>query len=257
LLVLLESPDHPLAAARATAGAADRFRIVSANLWNGRARPDAFAALLAELDADAAALQELAPCQAEAIARILPHGKLCPATNYMGMGIALRQPAPIRRLALPHRDAHIAEVRLAAAGGRAVVTELINVHVRAPHSPPSPAALRHRRGQWRGMRGHLLASPDLPRVVIGDFNATPLWPIYRRMSAHLRDAALIAARRNGGRTYRTWRPRPGLPRLLRIDQAFVSGVEVVDFRVLEIAGGDHFALVVDVRAAAANAPAPA
>jgi len=41
-----------------------RLRIVSANLWNGRAHPEAFAELVAGLEADIVAVQEMSPEQA-------------------------------------------------------------------------------------------------------------------------------------------------------------------------------------------------
>jgi endonuclease/exonuclease/phosphatase family metal-dependent hydrolase len=222
------------------------FRIISANLWNGGADPDAFAALVEKLDADAVAVQELTPPQAEALARVRPHGRLEPNYFYNGMGIALRAPAPMRHLPMPIRDAHIADVALTASDGALVRVELINIHVRAPHSPPSWGTMVGRRGQWRGLQRHLVAAPNLPRVVVGDFNATPSWPLYRRVAAHLRDAAVEAAARDGGRTKRTWGPWPWTPRLLRIDHAFVHRVAVRDFRVVDVVGADHSAIVVDI-----------
>lgn len=232
------------------------FRIVSANLWNGAADPAGFAALIAELAADAVAVQELAPAQAEALARVLPHGLLEPATDYSGMGIALRTPATVRRLSLPARDARLVDVMLPVADGEPAAVELMNVHVQAPHSPPNYTTVVRRQGQWRGLQRHFKATPHHPRVVVGDFNATPLWPLYRRVTAHLRDAAVEIARRRGGRTRRTWGPWPGAPRLLRIDHAFVHRVAVLDFRVYDIPGGDHSAIVVDIGVGVGSAGEP-
>lgn len=227
-------------------GAPARVRILSANLWNGRADAQAFAALVARLQVDIAAVQELAPWQAEALAAVLPHGRLEPAEDFHGMGIASRTPISVRRLKLPYRDARVADLTLGGAHGAPAPLELVNIHVQAPHSLQAWSTVRHRRGQWRGLQRHLNANPHRPRVVVGDFNATPLWPFYRRMSMHLRDAALLAPTRNGRRAQRTWGPRPGGPRLLRIDHAFVHRVEVLDFSVVEVVGGDHCAVVVDI-----------
>lgn len=226
-------------------GTPRRLRILSANLWNGRADAQAFAALVVRLGVDVAAVQELAPWQAEALAAVLPHGTLEPRLDFHGMGIASRMPIAVRRLNLPYRDARIAELTLAAPCGRPDALELVNIHVQAPHSLQAWTTVQHRRGQWRGLQRHLNANPHRSRVVVGDFNATPLWPFYRRMRAHLRDAALLAPTRNG-RAPRTWGPRPGGPRLLRIDHAFVHRVEVLDFSVVEVVGGDHWAVVVDI-----------
>ena len=37
-----------------------------------------------------------------------------------------------------------------------------------------------------------------------------------------------------------------MPALLRIDHAFVEGVEVVDVRAMRVRGSDHRALVIDL-----------
>lgn len=217
---------------------------MSANLWNGSAAPDIFAALVATLDADVVATQEMTPEQAEALARVLPHGRLDPARDYSGMGIALREPAPIRRLALPGRDARIADLSWEGPAGTRIELEILSVHVQAPHG--SWNAPGWRRGQLRGLVQHLAAAPTRRRVLVGDLNATPMWPVYRRLSAHLTDAAVVAAQRHGRSVESTWGPWPWAPQMLRIDHALVDGVAVEDFRVLPIPGSDHSAIVVDV-----------
>lgn len=234
--------------------APERLRILSANLWNDRADAEAFAALVERLAVDVAAVQELGPRQAAALARVLPHGTLEPGLDYTGMGIAARTPVGVRRLPLPCRDARIGELRVSAADGTLLAVELINLHVQAPHSPFGWRTVQRRRGQWRGIQRHLAAAPQHPRVLVGDFNATPLWPLYRRVTAHLRDAALIAATRAGGRARPTWGPWPTAPRLLRIDHAFVHRVAVLDFQVVAVAGGDHCAVMVDIAADPGAAP---
>jgi endonuclease/exonuclease/phosphatase family metal-dependent hydrolase len=50
------------------------LRILSANLRNGGADPEAFADLVRETGAEVVAVQELAPAQADALARVLGHG---------------------------------------------------------------------------------------------------------------------------------------------------------------------------------------
>jgi endonuclease/exonuclease/phosphatase (EEP) superfamily protein YafD len=220
-------------------------RIVSANLWNGAVDPRAFADLIERLEPDAVATQEMSPEQAEALARVLPHGLLEPSRDFMGMGIALRDPAPVRRLGLPCRDARVTEIRCERSGTR-LELELLNVHIQAPHVARSWGTLRSRGGQLRGLVRHLEAAPQRRRVLVGDLNATPLWPLYRRLAARLTDAAVLAARHHGRAVERTWGPWPGGPRLLRLDHALVHGVAVDDFQVLPLPGGDHCAIVVDV-----------
>lgn len=226
--------------------AEERFRIVSANLWNGGADPRAFADLVAGLDADAVATQEMDPEQADALAQVLPHGLLEPARDYSGMGIALREPARVRRIGLPCRDARVAEVHWERPSGARLELEILNLHVQAPHWMPVWGYWHHRSGQLRGIVRHLEASPQRRRILVGDLNSTPLWPLYRRLTARLTDAAVAAAHRHGRPPQRTWGPWPGAPRLFRIDHALVHGVAVQDFRVLSVPGSDHSAIVVDI-----------
>jgi endonuclease/exonuclease/phosphatase family metal-dependent hydrolase len=230
--------------------APDRLRVLSANLWNGRADAEGFAALVERLAIDVVAVQELAPAQADALGRRLPHGCLEPADDYNGMGIAGRIPLAVRRLALPNRDARVADLPLRGADGVPVSVELLNIHVEAPHNTPTWRTVERRRGQWRGLERHLRANPHRPRLAVGDFNSTPLWPFYRRVTGHLHDAALIHAARSGARARRTWGPWHGAPRLLRIDHAFVHRLEVLDFRVVEVPHGDHLAVLVEIAAKA-------
>jgi endonuclease/exonuclease/phosphatase (EEP) superfamily protein YafD len=200
--------------------------------------------LVEELQPDIVALQELAKAQADALAAVLPYGCLEPADGYMGMGIALRQPAPVVRLSLPYRDAQVASVAVGPNEDRRTI-EVINVHVRAPHTPDPRVALV-RRGQLKGLMRHIEATPEQRRIVLGDFNSTPLWPVYRRFAARLTDAAVDAARRNGGHIAPTWGPWSGSPRLLRIDHVFVNGLTAERFRVVAVPGGDHSAVVADL-----------
>ncbi len=225
-----------------------RLRILSANLLNGRADPQELADLVRRLAVDVAALQELSPEQAEALAEVLPFGSLRPARDYNGMGIALRGPARESRVALPRRDALVAELGPEAWSELAAPVEIVNVHVTAPHARPAGwRTLAERRAQLRGLLAHLAATPErTPQVVIGDFNATPLWPVYRRVALLRRDAARASAKRNGHRPRPTWGPGTRAPRVLRIDHAFVQGLRVEEFRVERIAGSDHDAIVVDV-----------
>ncbi len=222
------------------------FRLVTANLWNGAADPAAFAAQIEELGADIVAVQELSAAQADALARVLPYGVLEPADDCSGMGIALRRPGSVRRLALPCRDARVAEVEIATAGGADVSVEIINIHVQAPHSAVPWRTINKRAGQWRGLQQHLDATPNRRRAVVGDFNATPRFPFYRNMVARLTDAAVDAAQRHGGRIKATWGPTPKARRLLRIDHVFVHGLAVHEFRVVPVKGGDHSAVFVDL-----------
>ncbi len=223
-----------------------RIRILSANLLNGGADPEALCELTRSLNVDVAAFQELAPEQAEAISDVLPFGALYPARDYLGMGIALRRPASQDRVRLPLRDALVARLCPDSWPGLSRPLDVVNVHVTAPQVWPPWRTWSQRRGQLRGLMDHLDDQTEQRIALIGDFNATPHWPLYRGLASRIADAALLDAQRRGTRPSRTWGPWPSAPRLLRIDHVFVRQTEVEALRVVRIHGTDHSAVVVDV-----------
>lgn len=187
------------------------------------------------------AVQELGPKLAEVLGALLPHGKLEPTPEGLGLGIALRRPAEVERLPLPVRDARVARLETEAWPELDARIEILNVHIAAPHT-----RVWHRRGaQVAGLEAYLARVPG-PRALVGDLNATPLWPVYRRLAARLDDAARRVAVRDGRAPHPTWGPTPGAPRLLRIDHVLVDALEVHDLRVVPLPGSDHSAVVVDL-----------
>jgi endonuclease/exonuclease/phosphatase family metal-dependent hydrolase len=226
------------------------LRIFSGNLMNGRADPEALADLIRVSGADVAAVQELSPEQARALGRVLPHGRLDPARDFMGMGIALRHPAELDRVTLPCRDARIARLDPADWPALAGALEIVNVHIVSPTwGSTSWPRYKIRRDQARGLLQYLNRAPAHARAVLGDFNATPAWPLYRAVAAELEDLALTHARTRNARPARTWARWVGGPPLLRIDHCFGSGVRIDDFQVVAIRGSDHSGLMIDLSVA--------
>ena len=220
------------------------LRLISANLRHGRADPGAFAELVRREDAAVVAVQELGPRLTETLGALLPHGKLEPTPDGMGMGVALRRPAAVERLGLPHRDARVARLAPENWPELRECVEILNVHISAPHTRV-PRSWHDRRGQVAGLEAYLATAVG-PRALVGDFNATPAWPAYRRLTAVLDDAAALVAAREGRAPARTWGPTPDAPRLLRIDHVLVDALEVLAFRVVSLPGSDHSAVVVDL-----------
>ncbi len=143
-----------------------RFRIISANLANGRADAVAFGKFVQALEPDAVALQELRAEQADALAAVMRFGKLDPKSKHAGMGIALRQPGRVWRLPLPRRDAYVAELLPARVPGIDPV-EIINVHIVGPHVWPLWRTARLRHGQLRSLERYLDACPHRPGSSLG------------------------------------------------------------------------------------------
>ena len=222
-----------------------RLRILTANLWKGAACPAALARLVAEEGVDVACLQELDWAQADALAEVLPYGRLEPSLRG-GMGIALRQPAKLGWLPLPFRSIRAARLDPKHWPGLSEPVCVWNLHVRAPHTGWPLRSARLRRRQLRGVLRYL-ERPVAPRLVlVGDFNATPVWPFYREVAKRIPDVALEHARARDERPARTWGPWHGAPRLLRIDHAFARGVGVEAVRRVRLAGSDHDGLLIDV-----------
>lgn len=219
------------------------FRVLSANLWNGAAKPGPLAHCLRALAIDIAVFQEITPEQAAAVADVLPHGQMQPLRNRHGMGIAARREIRVHRVPLPYRDAWAADLRLDSGDEARVV----NLHLKAPHDGAPWRTVVQRRRQLGALIEFVRASLDRPLVLAGDFNSTPVWPAYRRLHALLRDAAVDFHARHGGRPGRTWGPWHGAPRLLRIDHVFVHRLHPTSFRVVDIDGADHSAVVADLR----------
>lgn len=222
------------------------LRVLSSNLWNGKADPDAFAELVVSLAVDVCAVQEMSPDQAEALSAVMPYGELAPATNCTGMGLVSNRPCEISRIPLPTRDAQVARFGPGSWPELRIPLEVIGVHVTAPHVMPPGASILRRRKQARILTDHLAKPAHGARVMVGDFNATPIWPFYQAIAAHLGDAAEMAARARGRRPLKTWGPTPKSPRLLRIDHGFVDGIAVEEFQVLPVPGADHSAIILDL-----------
>jgi endonuclease/exonuclease/phosphatase family metal-dependent hydrolase len=223
------------------------LRVFSGNLMNGAADPEAFADLVRRSDADVVVVQELSPEQAHALGRVFPHGRLEPARDFTGMGIAVRHPAEFDRVPLACRDAWIARLDPAHWPALTGALEIVNVHIASPAMGPHEwSRFQLRRTQARGLLEYLDRTPGQTRAVLGDFNATPAWPLYRMLARRLEDLALTHARNRDAKPARTWARWVGGPPLLRIDHCFGSGLRVDDFQVVAISGSDHSGLVVDL-----------
>ncbi len=221
------------------------IRVLSGNLWRGKADSEALIDLIRRHEIDVFAAQELGSENAEAISSELPFGSLEPSDCFRGMGIALRRPARFSRIPLRYRSADRVVLEPGEWEGLSRPLDLVNVHFQAPHAlRPFPSPLvRHR--QVSGLERFFAENPSDSRLVVGDFNATPIWSVYRRMARLFSDGAIQSAQREGRPVERAWGPTAKSPRLLRIDHAMVRGLEVENFQVVDLPGSDHSGLVFD------------
>jgi endonuclease/exonuclease/phosphatase family metal-dependent hydrolase len=222
------------------------IRILTANLCSNGADPAALTAILEDLRVDVACFQELGPGLAQTIAKVLPEGRLAPDDIHRGLGIASRRAAEVERLPLPARDGWVARLSPAHWPELSEPIEIVDVHIVGPHTWPYFPRRHTRGGQLAGLLRFLDERPHVPRAILGDFNASPLWPVYRRLSARLTDS--VVARHRRAHRSPTWPhvPAIGLTGLIRIDHCFLSKLVAVDTRVVPIPGSDHLGLCVDV-----------
>lgn len=221
------------------------LRVMSANLRRGHADSETLVGLIRRLQVDALGLQELGHAQAELISAELPHGVLSPSACAEGTGLALRRPARVVAVPTAYRPLHVAHLEPTEWPGLGGPVELATTHFAAPHVRPYGSGFQTRRRQLRDIEAYLASNGSAGRILFGDFNATPVWPAYRRIASHLTDAAVELASARGSSPRNTWGPWPGSLRWLRLDHAFARGLRPVEFHVVGLSGSDHDAIVID------------
>jgi endonuclease/exonuclease/phosphatase family metal-dependent hydrolase len=216
------------------------LRIMSINLLVDRADPDDLRRVIAAVDPDVLCVQELGDKTATVVADMFNHGHLDPQKDFFGLGIGARHRVEIERLDLAERGGWVA--RLVPDEWRELTEPLdvFNIHLINPINLPWKTSRNTRRSQIERVTS-LVEERDAASVVIGDMNATPLWPEYKLLSKMGLDAA-----RATGTDKRTWSHFLSGPRLLRIDHAFVAGVRPITTSIERVRATDHRGLIVDV-----------
>jgi endonuclease/exonuclease/phosphatase family metal-dependent hydrolase len=216
------------------------LRVLTANIYFGRADPDVLVARVRKTEADVLFLQELT---ADAITRlkqagldeIMPHTQIELRGGSRGSGIYSRFPLGEGPVVTP---VHMAQptALLKLPNGNAV--ELICVH------PVTPQLRRGGAGKWRQELGVLPPPGDLPRVLAGDFNATLDHAVFRDvLGLGYADAGLRA----GQALTPTWGP-PGQGAALTLDHVLVNRQSaVLDYSVYELPGSDHQAVYAEIQ----------
>jgi endonuclease/exonuclease/phosphatase (EEP) superfamily protein YafD len=222
------------------------LRVLTANLFAGRADAGAVVALARRAGADVLFLQELT---ADVVARLRQAGlgDLMPweVTEFRGglRGSGIYSRFPLGEgppLAPAARPAAILEL----PGGEAA--ELVCVHPRPP-KPPWPQGV----ARWRQQLAVLAPPGDLPRVLAGDFNATVDHAVFRRV---LRLGYADAGLQAGNALAPTWGPA-GKPALITIDHVLVDQrCAVRASSVHAVPGSDHRAVYAEVRLPGSNRP---
>jgi len=216
------------------------LRILTINLLVDRADPDDLRRLIVDTDPDVVCTQEMGPTTAEVISDVLAHGHLDPRDDGFGLGIATRYPVGIERLDLEQRAGWAARLAPGDWPSLEESLDVVDVHLVNPTDRPWSESRAVRRRQIEQVAA-FLAERGSPSVVIGDMNASPVWPEYKALSELGVDAA-----RATGTARRTWSHFVSGPRLLRIDHAFIAGARPITTAVVPVRGCDHSALIVDL-----------
>lgn len=217
-------------------------RFATVNLFARFVDVEHFAAVLDEVDPDLLVAVELSPEAAGVMADRFPHHELAPDRSYSGWGIASRHPIRVEPAPPGWGRGAAATVELPDA-----TLHLAAVHILDPMRRPlkETAATRERQVDALLEWGDRLPGSD-PQMVAGDFNATPIWSVYKRLASRWED--LVASGAPGTRPFRTWGIPRGL-RILRIDHVLGSGLVATRNRVVRVRGSDHAMVVVDLELA--------
>jgi endonuclease/exonuclease/phosphatase family metal-dependent hydrolase len=213
------------------------MRLVTVNLYNGRVVPSDLLRFLDAVRPDIMCAQEVGPDAARILNERFPYGAVEGGLDHEGRALVGLHPMGVTPLALPFRGGFVGRVEL-----KSRPLEVISIHMANPID--GLKGIPARRAQLAALEPMLSRRVD--RVVVGDMNATPSWPTYRRLTRHLDDGVKRWAERNGTRAAPTWAKAPGWPAVLRIDHVLTSGVDLAHVSVQRIAGLDHMAVTVDL-----------
>jgi endonuclease/exonuclease/phosphatase family metal-dependent hydrolase len=216
------------------------LRVLTANLYVGRADAEGIIALVRQAGVDVLFLQELTE---EAVTRLkqagledlMPHAQLEIRGGSRGSGIYSRFPLsegpPVTSVRAAQPTA-----RLELPGGETV--EVVCVH------PSAPELARKGSVRWRGDLAVLPPPEELPRVIAGDFNATLDHAAFRDvLGLGYADAALQA----GIALTPTW-GLPGKGAVLTLDHVLVDrSCAVRACSVHVIPGSDHRAVYAEIQ----------
>lgn len=216
------------------------MRLVTANLFNDRARAGAVQELIEDVRPDVFCAQELGRSAATILQGGFASGLINPRDDCNGHALVAQNDIQVEVLDLPARPGLVTVV---PSSGVEIV--IMSIHLSNPVD--GRRALDERRRQVDGVLARI---DGVERVVIvGDLNATRWWTSYRRLRSELADGVLEWSQRESARAVPTWGPFPDGPALLRIDHVLTRGVRVDSVSVRRVAGSDHRALVVDLEPA--------
>lgn len=215
------------------------FTILSANVKLGDAQARPLVRLIDRVSPDVIALQEATPWffeQLRSAGVTRRYRFTADHTAWGSIGYLTLSRTPLTELpgsGLPGGADGRAWPELRVGGWNLV---LRNVHPRPPLTPAATA-------DWRAMLAAIPAPTGRARIVTGDFNATL---DHRDLRAVLARGYRDVGELSGNGLDWTW--RAGLLRRLVIDHVLIGpGIGAEDYRLFELPGSDHRAVVVKLR----------
>lgn len=245
--------------ARSRGAAVPSLRVMTYNVHScvgtdAKVQPERIAEVIARANPDLVAVQELDVCQSRTRGLNQPEwladqlgmhvhftaARACDDGHY-GNAILSRYPFTVLSEGglLRRKGEQRAVQWLKVALGHRTVS-VMNTHLSIHYRERLLQIDQLLGAEWRAM-----IEEDVPLIICGDFNASPLSPVYRRLRKDLVDAQ----RANGKHASATWPSR--LP-LFRLDYVFASPTfEVTRSEVLRDSlsriASDHLPLVVELR----------
>ncbi len=221
------------------------LRVVTANLLAGRAVAEVVVELVSRTHADVLFLQELTGRASAGLRRagledLLPHRVTQPVPDgRLRSAIYARYPLASGPPAAPGSAARCT-ARLDLPSGQ--FAQLACIHA----APPRPPWSRTATARWRHQLSALPAAGDSPRILAGDFNATPDHAQFRRL---LRRGYADAASQVGNGLVQTWGPQPDRRlALLAIDHVLIDRrCAALATSAHPLTGSDHRALFAELR----------
>ncbi len=171
------------------------MRLVTVNLYNGRVVPRDLERFLDECRPDVVCAQEVGPDAGRILERRFHHGAVSPSLDFEGRALVSVRPMHTEPFDLAFRGGYRGSLELQGSP-----IDVLSVHLANPLD--GLTGIRARRAQLDGLEPQI--STMSRGVLVGDMNATPWWPAYRRLASRLTDGVADSADRQGVRA-----PRPG------------------------------------------------